>query len=185
MRRIARVREFREAVMAKRRRTGDRVRPGDRKVLWLDQVARDRQITPFALKVAVAIAVYTDNALGAACISRAALARYCRATPQGIVKAVKALVAAKHLEPPLTGTRARPTVYRMTVRGVDSPLVRLVAGAGRTTPVVQMALHRATPVAPTAPISETGVGPSGKRRVSATRLAAMREAELRDSKRRR
>jgi hypothetical protein len=90
-------------------------RAGDRKLIWLDQVASDPKITDFTLRVAVAIAAHTSMGGTDACISNTALATWCRATVPGVRKARDALLEAMHIR--LTpGSKRRASVYHLRQR---------------------------------------------------------------------
>jgi len=185
----------------RRRSTPGRVRPtklrwADRKLVWLAQVADDKCITHFTLRVALSIAQHTDAGRGSTCLSYQDLARDCRATKTGVRNAVKTLVERRHLEEPERGSRTRPAVYRM-----DLHPLRVAIHQHRETPVTRYGPVGITAVARSASDHETAVAPSSVRSApkGATAVArssrattglealraAAREAELREAKRRR
>lgn len=165
-----------------------RVRWADRKVLWLEQVARDRKVTDFGLRVALMIAIRSDASTGCTCASLTEFAALCAGTRGGIRKAVAALVVRRHLTRPTPGTRRRPAMYTMDVHALrhhDGARGRVrVEPADGVTGVYLTGRNGVTDVSPSESRSD-GKMPSvdslsQRYRISSTRRAALLEAETRD-----
>jgi hypothetical protein len=155
---------------------------GDRKLIWLDQVASDPEITDFALRVAVAIAAHTSMGGTSACISNTALATWCRATVPGVRKARDALLRRWHIR--LTpGSKRRASVYHLEQRPLTSDGAAPVAPTGRLS-----AAHRERArIAKREAEEDREVLArmnSGRARISPVQRDALREAQRREQKER-
>jgi len=90
------------------------------KLRWLEQVASDRAVTDFEVRLAIAISRRTSGAFGEAIATQIALAQFIGGTERGVRKAAQALRAHGHLEIDNAGCgRGRATTYRPIVKNPE------------------------------------------------------------------